>query len=204
MRYRVSIVVILFSVIISSLFLCLKNDQSTVFLPDCVILSNNIEWSRPNAVSDAVYSVASNIIMRSESKEQALSHMLKLSRDFINLPYISHAPEEIGMAVFKYDELVLYICLGLVKCGADGDDIGNFIIAAYKKLSQIESYLNCKISEMCDNDSSEYKLAGNIVTSEKIAYVRYWDNIGIRFVFDQIGEKEKTSFLVKWNSCKPR
>lgn len=198
MRFSRLIIVVMFvGIVLGILFLVMKG-SATEMPRTCVLSYEDIEWDKPNCVRDAVYSVSSNIVLQSVSQDQALGRVLKLADDFLRLPYDGLTADRIRMSAAKYDELVVYICLGLLKYGADANVVGRVVIAARERLRRMEMYLRNKALTKKKDQGQRYKIAAEVIRKEYETYVRYWESVGIRFVFDRFGDDKKKDFLKKW------
>lgn len=199
MRYSRIIIGVMFVGGISGLLFLVMKGNENERPKACLLSSEDIEWDKPDCVRDAVYSVSSNIVSQSLSQDQALERVLKLADDFLRLPYAGLSADEIRLSVAKYDELVVFICLGLLKYGADANVVGQVVIAARERLRRIEMYLRNEASALKKDNSQRYNIAAEIVRNEYETYVRYWENVGIRFIFGKFGDDVKKDFLEKWD-----
>jgi hypothetical protein len=152
-------------------------------------------WGRSNGLSQAVYSSVSNIIINAGSVETSCGRLLSLSTRFTSLQYKKRTPREISLVVSDYEELTLYLCLGLLKSGASESDIGEFILNALNQLREMSIYLDT----INDRNMTDLATAKKVVKNQLEQYTRFFETVGIRLVFGQIGESAKRDFLLKWN-----
>ena len=139
-------------------------------------------WLSVNGLSASVYSSVSNILSSTGGVAQSQKPLLELSEKFLTLEYNHRSCEEIRNIVIRYEEVVLYLCLGLVKSGAPKADIESLIIDAYKQLYSIKSNLEKKESE---NKSLEKESAKRVIETELKTYERFFETVGIRLVFEK-------------------
>ena len=152
-------------------------------------------WGRSNGLSRAVYSSVSNIIINAGSVEASCGRLLSLSTRFTSLQYKKRTPREISVVVSDYEELTLYLCLGLLKSGASESDIGEFILNALNQLREMSIYLDT----INDRNMIDLATAKKVVKNQLEQYTRFFETVGIRLVFGQIGESAKRDFLLKWS-----
>lgn len=158
-------------------------------------------WLSVNGLSASVYSSVSNILSSTGGVTQSQKLLLELSEKFLTLEYNHRSCEEIRNIVIRYEEVVLYLCLGLVKSGAPKADIESLIIDAYKQLYSIKSNLERKESE---NKSLEKESAKRVIETELKTYERFFETVGIRLVFEKFGKLAQEEFLRKWEIEKLR
>lgn len=161
------------------------------------VLSDFIRWEKPNGVYDAVFLVSSNITFQSKSNGHSLEALAELANAFIALPYKNLTPEKIALSVVKYDELVVYISLGLVKYGATKTYVEDFVIAALNRLECMEKYLRIKSLSEKQKEKQKYNNAIEVLRRERQGYVKYWEKVGSRFVIGCFGENAEKEFLEK-------
>ena len=165
------------------------------------VLSDFIRWEKPNGVYDAVFLVSSNITFQSKSNVHSLEALVELANAFINLPYKNLTPEKIALSVVKYDELVVYISLGLVKYGATKTDVEDFVIAALDRLECMEKYLRIKSLSVKQKEKQKHNNAIEVLRRERQGYVEYWEKVGSRFVIGRFGENAEKEFLDKLSAA---
>lgn len=165
------------------------------------VLSDSIRWENPNGVYDAVFLVSSNITFQSKSNVHSLEALVELANAFINLPYKNLTPEKIAQSVVKYDELVVYISLGLVKYGATKTDVEDFVIAALDRLQCMEKYLRIRSLSVKQKEKQKHNNAIEVLRRERQGYVKYWGKVGSRFVIGRFGENAEKEFLDKLSAA---
>ena len=164
-------------------------------------MSDSIRWENPNGVYDAVFLVSSNITFQSKSNVHSLEALVELANAFINLPYKNLTPEKIAQSVVKYDELVVYISLGLVKYGATKTDVEDFVIAALDRLQCMEKYLRIRSLSVKQKEKQKHNNAIEVLRRERQGYVKYWKKVGSRFVIGRFGENAEKEFLDKLSAA---
>ena len=196
---RGQIVTAFFILGVSVVFLYLGKDKNFTRSDDESNLKFDVldyDWGI-DSLPGAMYSSVSNIRNVADSAATSRMKLLSLAKHFSTLEYKKCSPCELRNAMSKYDEQVLYLCLGLLKSGASGEEIGDFIIAA---LSQLE-----RIGEFVDGVKVVDALEVRAVNGAKIAiqqeiknYITFFDKVGIRLIFDQLDEREKMNFCKRW------
>ena len=101
----------------------------------------------------------------------------------------------------KYDELVVYISLGLVKYGATKTDLEDFVIAALDRLQCMEKYLRIKSLSVKQKEKQKHNNAIEVLRRERQGYVEYWEKVGSRFVIGRFGENAEKEFLDKLSAA---
>lgn len=198
---RASVILSMFVVIcVGCLFVVFRNCDlfKEKQNPSCERKMLNFEsnvWGRVNGLSYAVYSSVSNITISADSDESSRHMLYALCKQFSSLQYESRSPREIRAVVSKYEELVLYLSLGLVRNQALESEVGAFILDSLDQLVGMWIYIDEKYA---GDDSIYVKNCRIVVQKEIKTFIRFFETVGIRLVFDQYSEQAKEKFLQKW------
>ena len=157
-------------------------------------------WGRVNGLSESMYSSVSNIIAITGGGVKSKTSLLELSEQLLSLNYKEHTCKEIQDIIVKYEEVVLYLCLGLAKANASESDISNVIIGGYYQLFKMRDFLSKQSYE--HGETLEKTNAKRMIEKQIETYIRFFETVGVRLIFERYGSNVQKKFLQRWDEEK--
>ena len=147
-----------------------------------------------------MYSSVSNIIATTGGGVKSKTPLLELSEQLLSLNYKEHTCKEIQDIIVKYEEVVLYLCLGLAKADASESDISNVIIGGYYQLFKMRDFLSKQSYE--HGETLEKTNAKRMIEKQIETYIRFFETVGVRLIFERYGSNVQKKFLQRWDEEK--